>query len=166
MYRLDRVVRKTKLGAKPMTDMDINEILKYLPHRYPFLLIDRVLECLPGESIVAIKNVTYNEHFFQGHFPHRPVMPAVLILEAMAQATGYLALKTIDRPPTDESIYYFVGIDKARFRQPVQPGDQLVIGARLLRRARGVLKVSSEVKVDGALVASAELMGALRGFAP
>ena len=110
-----------------MNAMEIGDILRYLPHRYPFLLLDRVLECVPNERIVALKNVTINEPFFTGHFPERPVMPAVMILEAMAQATGVLAMKGLDQLPTEQSLYYFVGIDKSRFRQPVGPGDQLRI---------------------------------------
>ena len=149
-------------GEKRMADMDIGEVLKYLPHRYPILLIDRVEECRPGESLVALKNVTYNEQFFQGHFPNRPVMPAVLILEAMAQATGIFALRTLDQLPNEKSIYYFVGIDDARFRRPVEPGDQLRIEVNLIRSSRGIWKVRSTASVDGHLVASAELMGALR----
>ena len=143
-------------------DMDISEVLKYLPHRYPMLLIDRVLECRPGESLVALKNVTYNEPYFQGHFPNRPVMPAVLILEAMAQATGILALRTLDTLPTEKSIYYFVGIDEARFRKPVEPGDCLTITVELLRTTRGVWKVKSHASVDGSVAADAILMGAIR----
>jgi 3-hydroxyacyl-[acyl-carrier-protein] dehydratase len=143
-------------------EMDIQEILKYLPHRYPFLLIDRVVACTPRQSLTAIKNVTYNEQFFQGHFPGRPVMPAVLILEAMAQATGILALRSMDKLPTEQSVYYFVGIDSARFRQPVGPGDQLYIEVQLIRTTRGIWKVTSEARVDGRLVAEAELLGALR----
>lgn len=144
------------------TEMDIHEVLKYLPHRYPFLLVDRVLEYTPGESLVALKNVTYNEAFFQGHFPNGPVMPAVLILEAMAQATGILALRTLGTLPTKTSVYYFVGVDKARFRHPVEPGDQLIIDVRHVRTTRGIWKVKSEARVDGKVVAGAELMGALR----
>ena len=145
-----------------MADMDIHEVLRYLPHRYPILLIDRVVECVPGESLVALKNVTYNESFFQGHFPNRPVMPAVLILEVMAQATGILALRSLDELPTDDSIYYFVGVDEARFRRPVEPGDQLLVEVRLIRRSRGVWKVRAEARVGDALAASAQIMGALR----
>lgn len=149
-----------------MAEMDIREILRYLPHRYPILLIDRVLECEPGQSLVAVKNVSYNEQFFQGHFPNRPVMPAVLILEAMAQATGILALRTMDSLPTERSIYYFVGIDEARFRKPVEPGDQLRVEVKLLRQTRGIWKVKSDALVDGQIVASAQLMGALREIEP
>lgn len=143
-------------------EMNIDDVLKYLPHRYPMLLIDRVISIEPGKSLTAIKNVTYNENFFQGHFPNRPVMPAVLILEAMAQATGIFALKTLDTLPNERSIYYFVGVDKARFRRPIEPGDQMKIEVRLMRTARGVWKVESDASVDGVVAASAELMGALR----
>lgn len=149
-------------GKETIDGMDVNDILKYLPHRYPFLLIDRVLECTPGESLIALKNVSYNEHFFQGHFPMRPVMPAVLILEAMAQATGILAVRTFSAQLTDNSIYYFVGIDDARFRQPVEPGDQLIIETRLLRGSKRIWKGTCDVKVDGKVVASAQLLGTLR----
>jgi 3-hydroxyacyl-[acyl-carrier-protein] dehydratase len=146
-----------------MDEMDIGQVLRFLPHRYPFLLIDRVLACAPKESLRAIKNVTYNEQFFQGHFPERPIMPAVLILEAMAQATGILALRSLNAPPAQMPMFYFVGIDNARFRQPVGPGDQLVIDVRVLRRmTRGVCKVTSEAKVKDKTVASADLMGAIR----
>lgn len=145
-----------------MTTLDIYEILQHLPHRYPFLLIDRVLECDPGKSLVAIKNVSYNEPFFQGHFPHRPVMPGVLILEAMAQATGILAFRTVGRVPEGNTLYYFVGIDSARFKQPVEPGDQLRLEVEFLRSMRGVWKFNATATVDGRLVASAELMCAER----
>lgn len=145
-----------------MAEMDIGEILKYLPHRYPMLLIDRVLEFQHGQSLVAIKNVSYNEPYFQGHFPNRPVMPAVIILEAMAQATGILVLRSMDKLPSEKSIYYFVGIDDARFRRPVEPGDQLRIEVNLLRSSRGIWKLRSDASVDGELVASGDLMGAMR----
>uniref|UniRef100_A0A451A319 3-hydroxyacyl-[acyl-carrier-protein] dehydratase FabZ n=1 Tax=Candidatus Kentrum sp. TUN TaxID=2126343 RepID=A0A451A319_9GAMM len=144
--------------------MDIKEILEYLPHRYPFLLIDRVLEYTPRKSLVALKNVTCNENFFQGHFPGRPLMPAVLILEAMAQAAGLLTLRDLNARLPKNSEYYFVGIDKARFRKPVGPGDQLIFNVELLRTARGIWKIDATAKVDGQLVASAELMGAFRGI--
>ena len=145
-----------------MADMPIDEVLKYLPHRYPFLLIDRVLECAPGKSLVALKNVTINEPFFAGHFPHRPVMPAVMILEALAQATGILALRSLPRLPPTSSMYYFVGVDKARFRHPVVPGDQLVLETDLARTARGIWKVACRAMVGEKVVADADLMGALR----
>lgn len=142
--------------------MDIQEILRYLPHRYPFLLLDRVLECVPNEKLVALKNVTVNEPYFMGHFPNRPVMPGVMILEAMAQATGILAMKSLGRLPSADSLYYFVGIDKSRFRHPVGPGDQLILEVVQRRNARGVIKAGAVATVDGRTVAEAELMGALR----
>ncbi|MDP1707472.1 MAG: 3-hydroxyacyl-ACP dehydratase FabZ [Gammaproteobacteria bacterium] len=141
-----------------MSGMDIHEVLQYLPHRYPFLLIDRVLECTPGESLTAVKNVTVNEPYFQGHFPHRPVMPGVMILEAMAQATGILAFRTTQTRPSEHLLYYLVGIDDARFKQPVEPGDQLIIEVRTERNMRGLWKFSAEAKVEGKLVANANLM--------
>jgi 3-hydroxyacyl-[acyl-carrier-protein] dehydratase len=138
--------------------MDINDILQHLPHRYPFLLIDRVTEFRAGESLVGYKNVTYNEPFFQGHFPDRPVMPGVLLLEAMAQATGLLAFKTVERGARRESLYFLVGIDKARFKQPVEPGDQVILRADLLRSKRGIWVFDCKASVDGNMVASAEIM--------
>ncbi len=145
-----------------MAEMDIDEIMKYLPHRYPMLLIDKVVEFHHGESLVALKNVSYNESYFQGHFPNRPVMPAVIILEAMAQATGILVLRSMDKLPSEKSVYYFVGIDGARFRRPVVPGDQLRIEVNLLRSSRGIWKLRSEATVAGDVVASGDLMGAMR----
>ncbi|MEM7252837.1 MAG: 3-hydroxyacyl-ACP dehydratase FabZ [Pseudomonadota bacterium] len=142
--------------------MDIGAVLAHLPHRYPFVLIDRVLECVPGERLRALKNVSVNEPFFPGHFPQNPVMPAVLILEAMAQATGIMAMKSFEPAPSDNAIYYFVGVDKARFRRPVIPGDQLIIDVTYQRHTKGILRAGAEAKVDGKLAASAELMGALR----
>lgn len=138
--------------------MDIKDILQHLPHRYPFLLIDRVTEFRAGESLVGYKNVTYNEPFFQGHFPERPVMPGVLLLEAMAQATGLLAFKTVERGARRESLYFLVGIDKARFKQPVEPGDQVILRADLLRSKRGIWVFDCKASVDGNMVASAEIM--------
>ena len=138
--------------------MDIHEILKRLPHRYPFLLVDRVLECLPSQSIRALKNVTINEPFFQGHFPHRPVMPGVIIIEALAQAAGVLAFVTAGVYPDENLVFYFVGIDKARFRRPVEPGDQLILEATLERNLRGIWKLSAVATVGGEEAASAELM--------
>ena len=145
-----------------MAEMDIGEIMKYLPHRYPMLLIDRVVEFEHGKSLVAIKNVSYNESYFQGHFPNRPVMPGVIILESMAQATGILVLRSMDKLPSEKSIYYFVGIDGARFRRPVEPGDQLRIEVNLLRSSRGIWKLRSNATVDGEIVANGDLMGAMR----
>jgi 3-hydroxyacyl-[acyl-carrier-protein] dehydratase len=120
--------------------MDVKEIREYLPHRYPFLLVDRVLELNAGESIVAIKNVSVNEPFFNGHFPDHPVMPGVLIVEAMAQAAGILGFKTMDKKPQDGSIYYFVGADDLRFKRPVVPGDQLKLEASIISERRGIWK--------------------------
>ncbi|QKT04912.1 3-hydroxyacyl-ACP dehydratase FabZ [Ectothiorhodospiraceae bacterium 2226] len=142
--------------------MDINEVLKYLPHRYPFLLIDRVREYELGKSLVAIKNVSFNEPFFTGHFPQRPVMPGVLILEAMAQATGILAFKSTDTLPAEGSLYFLAGVDDARFKHPVEPGDQLLIRVEVVKRMRSIWKFSAEATVDGKLAASAQLMCAER----
>ena len=138
--------------------MDIHGIFQHLPHRYPFLLIDRVLEYKLGEYLIAIKNVTINEPFFQGHFPNRPVMPGVLVLEAMAQATGVLAFKTSGLQPDNNSLYYLVGIDNARFKQPVEPGDQLIIEVKITKVKRGVWMYTATSKVDDKIVASANLM--------
>ena len=149
-----------------MTDtgaLDLQGILRYLPHRYPFLLIDRLLECTPGGTLVGIKNVTINEPFFEGHFPGRPVMPGVLIIEAMAQATGVLAFRTAGVEPGPDSTFYFVGIDKARFRQPVVPGDQLRLEATFRRRIRTIWSFSTRALVDGKEVAAAEMMVAPEG---
>jgi 3-hydroxyacyl-[acyl-carrier-protein] dehydratase len=137
---------------------DINEILRYLPHRYPFLLVDRVLEIQPGESITALKNVTYNEPFFPGHFPGRPVMPGVMIIEALAQATGILAFASANVIPTEQTRFYFVGIDKARFRKPVIPGDQLILKATVQRALRGIWKFETLAMVGDVEVAHAEMM--------
>ena len=142
--------------------MDIHEILKYLPHRYPFLLVDKVLDCDPGKSITALKNVTINEPFFNGHFPHHPVMPGVLIIEALAQAAALLTLKTANMQADENAIYYFVGIDGARFKRPVQPGDQLILKAAILRERIGIWKYSAKAEVDGRTVAEAELMCTVR----
>ncbi len=149
-----------------MTTMDIHRILELLPHRYPFLLVDAVLECEPFKSIVAIKNVSYNEPFFQGHFPSRPVMPGVLILEALAQATGLLAFHSLEETAQDGTMYYLVGVDKARFKRPVQPGDQLQLSVRLLRQIRGIYRFEGEATVNGKLVASAEFMTTKMEAAP
>lgn len=138
--------------------MDIQEILEHLPHRYPFLLVDRVLECEPGKRLVAVKNVSVNEPMFTGHFPERPIFPGVLIMEALAQATGILAFKTTDTKPDGNSLYYFAGIDGCRFKQPVVPGDQMIMEVELIKERRGIWKFSAEAKVDGKVVASAEIM--------
>lgn len=138
--------------------MDIQEILEHLPHRYPFLLVDRVLECEPGKRLVAVKNVSVNEPMFTGHFPERPIFPGVLIMEALAQATGILAFRTTGKKPDGSSLYYFAGIDKCRFKQPVVPGDQMILEVDVIKEKRGIWKFDAVAKVDGKVVASAELM--------
>jgi 3-hydroxyacyl-[acyl-carrier-protein] dehydratase len=145
-----------------MNAMDIHEILEHLPHRYPILLVDRVLELVPGERIRALKNVTYNEPFFPGHYPHHPVMPGVLIVEAMAQTAAVLSFKTMGSKPDGKSVYYFVGIDGARFKKPVSPGDQLILEVSIITTKRGIWKYAGVAKVDGQTVAEAELMCTLR----
>jgi 3-hydroxyacyl-[acyl-carrier-protein] dehydratase len=145
-----------------MTTMDIHQVLKKLPHRYPFVLVDRVLELEPGVRIKALKNVTINEPFFPGHFPHRPVMPGVLMLEALAQAAALLSFETAGRDPDSNSVYYFAGIDGARFKRPVEPGDQLVLEVQLLRSKAGIYKFSARASVDGELAVEAELMCTMR----
>ena len=142
--------------------MDIHEILEHLPHRYPFLLVDRVVDFELGKSIHAYKNVTVNEPFFVGHFPHHPVMPGVLIVEAMAQTAAILAFKTMGSKPDDKSVYYFVGIDNARFKKPVGPGDQLVIDVTLSASKRGIWKFSAKASVDGQVASEADLICAVR----
>ncbi len=138
--------------------MDIHAILENLPHRYPFLLVDRVLSLEPGKQIVALKNVTINEPFFPGHYPHHPVMPGVLIIEAMAQTAALLSFQSMENKLDEKSVYYFAGIDGARFKRPVSPGDQLIIRAELIRSMRGVYKFKAKAEVDGQLAAEAELM--------
>ena len=149
-----------------MTTIDIRGILEYLPHRYPFLLIDRVVELDPGRRIVAIKNVTINEPYFVGHFPHIPVMPGVLMIEALAQAAGVLSFETLGRRSDPNSVFYFVGIDGARFKRPVGPGDQLRLEVEILRFAKSISKFRAVATVDGAVAAEAELMCTLREVAP
>lgn len=144
------------------TLVDIHEIKRLLPHRYPFLLVDRVIGFEAGKSLTALKNVTVNEPFFQGHFPSRPVMPGVLVIEAMAQASGLLAFKTHSRPAGDNVIFYLVGVDNARFKKPIGPGDQVILDVEALKVSRGVWKFAATAKVDGQVVASAELMCAER----
>lgn len=142
--------------------MDIHEVLEHLPHRYPFLLIDRVLEVVPNERIVALKNVTINEPFFPGHYPHHPVMPGVLIIEAMAQASALLSFKSMGTKPDDNSVYYFVGIDNARFKRPVSPGDQMIFKSAITMSRRGMWKFSCTAEVDGQIAAEAELICTIR----
>jgi len=141
-----------------LESFDIHEVMNLLPHRYPFLLIDRVIEIVPGESLTALKNVTINEPFFPGHFPIRPVMPGVMILEALAQATGLLAFRTEERQEERNTLYYFVGIDKARFKRPVEPGDQLIIKVDLIRTKRGIWVFDTVATVDDKVVCTAEIM--------
>ncbi|MDC0500696.1 3-hydroxyacyl-ACP dehydratase FabZ [Burkholderiales bacterium] len=142
--------------------MDINEIMKVLPHRYPFLLIDRVVSFDPNETLVATKNVTINEPFFQGHFPGHPVMPGVLIIEAMAQTAALLAFKSLDIIKPEDHVVYFVGIDQARFKKPVVPGDRLIITAEIVRNLKGIWKFAVKAEVDGKLVSEAVLMCTMR----
>ncbi len=145
--------------------MDIHKILKQLPHRYPFLLVDRVLEIDTGKSIKALKNVTINEPFFVGHFPHRPVMPGVLMIEALAQAAALLAFDMLGKAPDDKTVYYFAGIDGARFKRPVEPGDQLILNVALDRMKAGIFKFKANAMVGSELAVEAELMCTMRTIA-
>ena len=145
-----------------MSVMDIKTVLERLPHRYPFLLIDRVLECEAGKRILALKNVTINEPFFPGHFPHHPIMPGVMLIEAMAQAAAILAFESSKLRPDDKSVVYFLGIDEARFKSPVVPGDQLMLEARIERHLKGVWKFAAEARVGERLAAVAKMMCTLR----
>lgn len=145
-----------------MSSMNVNEIKNYLPHRYPFLLVDRVVECVEGERLTAIKNVTCNEPFFNGHFPTQPVMPGVLIIEALAQATGLLGFRTMGEEPRAGVLYMLVGVDKARFKQQVVPGDQLVLSVELKNRKGIIWVFDAKATVEGKVVASAELMCAAK----
>ena len=145
--------------------MDIQEILTRLPHRYPFLLVDRVLELEKGKRILALKNVTMNEPFFAGHFPNRPVMPGVMMLEALAQAAAILAFDDMGVRPDDDTVFYFVGIDNARFKRPVVPGDQLMLHATLDRAKAGIVKFTARAMVGEAVAAQAELMCTMRRVA-
>ena len=147
-----------------MNGMDISKVLQYLPHRYPFLLIDRVLSCEPGKTLSALKNVTINEPFFQGHFPHHPVMPGVLIIEAMAQACAILTFHSEQHRPDERLVYYFVGIDNARFKKPVMPGDTLRLDVALERHVRGIWKFSAQALVGDTRVAEAEIMCTVRAL--
>src|SRR5687767_2581555 len=145
-----------------MAEMDINQVLKYLPQRYPVLMIDRVKELEPGKRIVAVKNVSVNEPHFQGHFPGRPIMPGVFILEAMAQAAGVLVFSAPDAKPHADSVYYYVGIDEARFKKPVVPGDQLELEVTLERFMRGIGKFACVARVAGQTVAEATILCAVK----
>ena len=144
--------------------MDIHQILKKLPHRYPILLVDRVLEVEKGVSIKAIKNVSINEPFFNGHFPHRPVMPGVLMLEALAQTAALLAFETLGVTPDENTVYYFAGIDGARFKRPVEPGDQLTLNVKMDRMKAGIFKFKAEAWVGEELAVEADLMCTMRSI--
>ncbi len=144
--------------------MDINKVMSFLPHRYPFLLVDKVVDYKINDYLIALKNVTFNEPFFTGHFPVRPIMPGVLIVEAMAQATGLLAMASRPEEVGEKSLYYFVGIDKARFKRPVEPGDQLIMEVKLGPVRRGIWKFNGEARVDDRVVATAEIMCTARDF--
>ncbi len=146
------------------SSMNIHEILDHLPHRYPFVLIDKVVSMELGKEITAIKNVTINEPYFPGHFPYHPVMPGVLIVEAMAQAAAILSFKTMNTKPSDDSVYYFAGIDSARFKKPVSPGDQIVLNVKIDRILKGIWKYIGVATVDGVVVAEASMMCILKAI--
>ena len=141
-----------------MSEMLSEEIKKFLPHRYPFLLVDRVIECIPGDRLTAIKNVTVNEPYFQGHFPQKAIMPGVLIIESLAQATGLLGFRTMSETPRDDLLYMLVGVDNVRFKRQVVPGDQLVLNVRLVKKSRSIWKFNCEATVDDELVTSANML--------
>jgi len=141
-----------------LSEMYIEEIRQFLPHRYPFLLVDRVTECTPGETITAIKNISVNEPQFTGHFPNQAIMPGVLIIEALAQTTGLLGFRTMSEEPSDDILYMLVGVDNVRFKRQVVPGDQLVMKAKIERRSKVIWKFSCEATVDGELVTAANLL--------
>ena len=145
-----------------MADMDIHAVLEHLPQRYPFIMVDRILECEPGKRILALKNVTANEPHFPGHFPARPVMPGVLILEAMAQAAGILVFRTQGKKPDEKSVYYYAGIDNARFKRPVEPGDQLLVEVVIEGSKRGIWKFGCAARVGEILVAEANILCTVR----
>ena len=142
--------------------LNINEIKEYLPHRYPLLLVDRVVDYEIGKTITAIKNVTVNEEFFNGHFPHKPVMPGVLMIEALAQTAAILSFMTMNVKPDENSVVYFVGIDNARFKRPVEPGDQLVMTVEIVRTSRGIWKYKATASVDGKVAVEGDLMCTIR----
>ena len=148
--------------ANNKLSMDIHEILNHLPHRYPFILVDRVISMELGKEITAIKNVTINEPYFPGHFSYHPVMPGVLIVEALAQAAALLSFKTMDTKPTEDSVYYFAGIDNARFKKPVNPGDQIVLHVKIDRVLKGIWKYSGTATVESEIVSEASMMCILK----
>ncbi len=152
------------MAENTMNSMDIHEILEHLPHRYPFVLVDRVLSMELGKEITAVKNVSVNEPYFPGHFPYHPVMPGVLIVEAMAQAAALLSFKTMGTKPTNDSVYYFAGIDSARFKKPVSPGDQIILNVKIDRILKGIWKYSAVAKVDDEVVAEANMMCILKAI--
>jgi len=145
-----------------VSEMYIEEIRRFLPHRYPFLLIDRVLDCVPGETLTAIKNVSVNEPFFTGHFPETPIMPGVLVIEALAQATGLLGFKTMSEEPSDDLLYMLVGVDNVRLKRQVVPGDQLMLKVKVKRRSKVIWKFTCEASVDGDIVTTADLLCAAK----
>jgi 3-hydroxyacyl-[acyl-carrier-protein] dehydratase len=147
-----------------MNSLDINQIKQYLPHRYPLLLVDRVLNWESGKTIDAIKNVTINEEFFNGHFPNKPVMPGVMTIEALAQTSALLAFLTMGQKPDENAVVYFLGIDKARFKRPVEPGDQLRMDVEIVRHSRGIWKFHAKAMVDDQLVVEAQLMCTMRSI--
>jgi 3-hydroxyacyl-[acyl-carrier-protein] dehydratase len=155
-------MNRPEINHLKMNTLDINQIKEYLPHRYPLLLVDRVLNWESGKSITAIKNVTINEEFFNGHFPHKPVMPGVMMIEAMAQTAALLSFLTMGHKPDHNSVVYFLGIDGARFKRPVEPGDQLKMEVEMVRAARGIYKYKAKGTVDGQLAVEAELMCTMR----
>ncbi|BEV08478.1 MULTISPECIES: 3-hydroxyacyl-ACP dehydratase FabZ [unclassified Methylophilus] len=152
------------MAENPMNSMDIHEILEHLPHRYPFVLVDRVLSMELGKEITAVKNVSVNEPYFPGHFPYHPVMPGVLIVEAMAQAAAILSFKTMGTKPTNDSVYYFAGIDNVRFKKPVSPGDQIVLNVKIDRILKGIWKYVAVAKVGDEVVAEANMMCILKAI--
>ncbi len=152
------------MAENTINSMDIHEILEHLPHRYPFVLIDRVVSMELGKEITAIKNVSVNEPYFPGHFPYHPVMPGVLIVEAMAQAAAILSFKTMGTKPTNDSVYYFAGIDNVRFKKPVSPGDQIVLNVKIDRILKGIWKYVAVAKVDNEVVAEANMMCILKAI--
>ncbi len=152
------------MAENAMNSMDIHDILEHLPHRYPFVLVDRVLSMELGKEIVAVKNVSVNEPYFPGHFPYHPVMPGVLIVEAMAQAAALLSFKTMGTKPTNDSVYYFAGIDSARFKKPVSPGDQIILNVKIDRILKGIWKYSGVARVGDEVVAEANMMCILKAI--
>jgi len=153
---------KTEATTAESKTLCINQIKEYLPHRYPMLLVDRVVDYELGKRITAIKNVTVNEEFFNGHFPHKPVMPGVLMIEALAQTAAILSFMTMNVKPDENSVVYFVGIDNARFKRPVEPGDQLRMEVEILRTSRGIWKYKAQASVDGKVAVEADLMCTIR----